>query len=246
MPPGIALAAQFGRWGALCVSPSRAKLGASLQQERSGMSTEDKADTGEETYRIREAVGLLPDITSLDKAIESLIGKGFSREDLSVLSPDKSHHGVIAGQFAPSAKVMDDPDAPRTSVIDHESAMEIKAAAIGIPAQVGAFAGAIVAVASGGVLAAAIAALIAGGAAGGGLGALLSHAVSKRHREDLQRQLANGGIILWVQTPDKADEEKAMATLASCGATNIHVHEIERSWGMDDVPLARAQPDPFL
>jgi hypothetical protein len=96
------------------------------------------------------------------------------------------------------------------------------------------------------VLAAAIAALVAGGAAGGGLGALLSHAVSKRHLQGLQEQVANGGIVLWVKTPDKAAEDRAKATLASCGATQVHVHEIERSWGVDDVPLARGEPDPFL
>ena len=210
------------------------------------MSKQDNADETEQSYRIREAVGLLPDIKSLERAVESLVANGFEREDLSVLSQDKAHRTAIAGRLTSSGKVMDDPDAPRTSVIDHESAMEFKAAAIGIPAQVGAFAGAIVAVASGGVLAAAIAALLAGGAAGGGLGALLTHAVSKKHLAGLQEQVANGGIVLWVQTPDKAAEDKATATLASSGATQVHVHEIERKWGAEDVPLALAEPDPFL
>jgi hypothetical protein len=210
------------------------------------MSKQDNTGETEQAYRIREAVGLLPDIKSLERAVESLVACGFSREDLSVLSQDKAHRSAIADNLEPSRKVMDNPSAPRTSVIDHESAMEFKAAAIGIPAQVGAFAGAIVAVASGGVLAAAIAALVAGGAAGGGLGALLSHVVSKRHLQGLQEQVANGGIVLWVKTPDKAAEDRAKATLASCGATQVHVHEIERNWGADDVPLARGEPDPFL
>lgn len=203
-------------------------------------------DATSETYRVREAVGLLPDAGSLAKAVDLLIAKGFSREDLSVLSQHKAHLDTIKGQLASSASRMDDPKAPRTSVIDLESAMEGKAAAIGIPAQIGAFAGVIVAVASGGVLAAAVAALLAGGAAGAGLGALLSRAVSQHHLAGLESQIATGGIVLWVKTPDKAAEDKATATLTASGATLVHVHEIERSWGIEDVPLGLADPDPLL
>lgn len=210
------------------------------------MSTQDNTDKTEESYRIREAVGLLPDIASLDRAVQGLVASGFRREDLSVLSQEKAHRAAITRHLIPSGKAMDDPGAPRTSVVDRESAMEIKAAAIGIPAQVGAFAGAIVAVASGGVLAAAIAALLAGGAAGGGLGALLSHAVSKKHLAGLEEQIANGGIVLWVQTSGKAAEDKATAILESSGATQVHVHEIERRWGVEDVPLSLTEPDPLL
>lgn len=210
------------------------------------MSKKDNTDETQEAYLIKEAVGLLPDINSFERAIESLIANGFRREDLSVLSLNKSHHGAIARGLKSPKKAMDDPETQRTSVMDHESAVEFKAAAIGVPAQVGAFAGAIVAVASGGVLAAAIAALLAGGAAGGGLGALLSHAVSKGHLARLQEQVENGGIVLWVQTPDKTAEDRALKTLASCGATGVHVHKIERKWGIEDVPLALVEPDPFL
>lgn len=208
------------------------------------MTTDTDGTT--ETYRVREAVALLPDAGTLDKAVELLIVRGFAREDLSVLSGTASHLGKIKGHVAASDKVMDDPKAPRAAVIDHASAMEGKAAAIGIPAQVGAFAGAIVAVASGGVLAAAIAAVVAGGAAGAGLGALLSHAISRHHRDGMEQQIANGGIVLWVRTTDKAAEDKATAALTAAGARNVHVHEIERSWGPEDVPLALTEPDPLL
>lgn len=37
-----------------------------------------------------------------------------------------------------------------------------------------------------------------------------------------------------------------MGVLTSCGGTFVHVHRIERTWGVANIPLHGAQPDPFL
>jgi hypothetical protein len=101
-------------------------------------------------------------------------------------------------------------------------------------------------VASGGTPAAAIAATILGSAIGGGLGTLLALAVARRHVESIRQQLAQGGLVLWVSTPDEAAENRALAVLRRCGASSVHVHAVEREWGSKDRPLAETQLDPLL
>jgi len=87
---------------------------------------------------------------------------------------------------------------------------------------------------------------IAGGALGAGLGALLLIAVARHHAEHVKQQLARGGMVLWVRTPDPLAEKRVMAVLNQCGARLVHIHEVKRDWGIKDVPLHDVQPDPFL
>lgn len=144
------------------------------------------------------------------------------------------------------AEAADDPRAPQGAAISSHSRAEIEAAAIGLPFQIGGFAGAYAVVAAGGALAAAIAATILGGVVGGGLGALLALAVARHHADRVREQLANGGLVLWVRTPDEASERRALAILEKCGATSVHLHAIEREWGVKDTLLHDAQFDPLL
>ena len=37
-----------------------------------------------------------------------------------------------------------------------------------------------------------------------------------------------------------------LRVLKEAGGENVHVHEIERSWGLEDIPLSDFNPDPFL
>jgi hypothetical protein len=109
-----------------------------------------------------------------------------------------------------------------------------------------AFAGAWAVVVAGSTLAATIAAAILGGAVGAGLGALLAHAVARHHADQVHEQLAQGGLVLWVSTPDEAAEARALASLQKCGAGSVHIHAVQRQWGPKDRPLGEAQLDPFL
>ena len=119
-------------------------------------------------------------------------------------------------------------------------------AAIGVPFQIGGFAGAYAVVAADGALAAAIAGTILGGAIAGGLGALIALAVAHRHARQVREQLARGGIVLWVAAPDAASGNRAVNILQRCGASDVHIHTIEREWGVKDVPFHDVQPDPLL
>ena len=58
--------------------------------------------------------------------------------------------------------------------------------------------------------------------------------------------LACGVPTLWVSTPDDAAEKRALAVLTKCGGRAVHVHHVERQWGIKDTPLHAVQPDPLL
>ena len=132
------------------------------------------------------------------------------------------------------------PSSPRNSQT------EGRAFAISLPSGIGGFAGAWAVAAAGGALATAIGVTIVGGAVGAGLGALLLHTVARHHRDNIQSQLAHGGLVLWVSTPDEAAEQRALEVLRRCGGTSVHTHSVAKEWGAADAPLHGVQPDPLL
>jgi hypothetical protein len=198
------------------------------------------------TYRAREAVGTFAAVDALEKAVDELEIAGFDRAAISVLATDAKVRRRIGHLYESATDAADDPRAPQAAIIGRDSRVEGAAVAVGAPLYVGGVAGAGAAVAAGGTLAAAIAATILGGAIGAGLGALLALAVAQRHAHSIGRQLEQGGAVLWVGTPDEAAEKRALAVLRRCGASDVHVHAIDRAWRVSDRPLAEAQLDPLL
>jgi VIT1/CCC1 family predicted Fe2+/Mn2+ transporter len=200
---------------------------------------------GEETrnYCAREVVGAFSTPNALEVAVDELEIAGFDRARISVLATDAQVKERVGHLYRSAADVVDDRRAPRAAFASRDSRIEGEAAAVGVPFQIGGFAGAAAVVAAGGTLAAAIAAMILSGAVAGGLGALLALAVARRHAESVRKQLAQGGLVLWVSTPDETSEQHALAVLQKCGAKLVHVHSIEREWGPKDRPF---QFDPFL
>lgn len=210
------------------------------------MAHQENADVGTWTYRAKEAVGVFADANALEAAVQELEIAGFDRASISVLAGEGKVRERIGHLYSSVADAADDPRAPRAAFVSRDSRVEGEAAAVGIPFQIGGFAGAAAVVAGGGTLAAAIAATILGGAVGGGLGALLALAVARKHAESVREQVEQGGLVLWINTPDEAAENRALAILRKCGAGSVHLHAIDRQWGPGDRPLAEAQLDPLL
>jgi hypothetical protein len=204
--------------------------------------TETNPDNGTQTYCAREAVGVFADPAGLERAVDELEIAGFNRAAITVLATDPKVKEGIGRLYETAAKVADDPRAPCAAFASRDSRTEGEAAAVGVPFQIGGFAGAAAVVAAGGTLATAI----AGGAFGGGLGVLLALAVARHHSEAVREQLAQGALVLWVRTPDEASEKRALAILKKYGARLVHVHAVEREWGPSDRPIRETQFDPFL
>ena len=203
-------------------------------------------ESGTMRYAAREVVGAFPSAGALETAVEQLEVEGVNRAAISVLGVDAARSARIDALYRSAESIEDDMAARQAAFVSQESRTEGRAFAISLPFGIGGFAGAWAVAAAGGALAAAVGATIVGGAVGAGLGALLVRAVARHHAETVQSQLARGGLVLWVSTPDEASEQRALEVLRRCGGISVHTHSIAREWGMADSPLHDVQPDPFL
>lgn len=200
-------------------------------------------EEGENTYTVREVVALFESEKALHEAILSLEENGVDRARISVLGASKSGD-AHANRPDWVRKLADSDDAPHAAPVEEGEMAEAKAAVIAVPGYIGAAAGLIAVMASGGALAPAIGLAIAGGALGGGAGFAASRLIGKHHREHVTKQLQAGGLVLWVMVDD--DEDKLSQLLESSGGTSVHVTEHEMKWGVEEMPLALTQVDPFL
>jgi hypothetical protein len=197
-------------------------------------------------YATREVVGVFASAEALDGAIQELGFAGVNRAAISVLGVAAPRHGHVDAIYRSAQAISDDPLAQQAAFISRGSLAEAGAVAIAGPLMIGGFTGAWAVAAAGGALLTAIGATVMGGALGAGLGALVCHAVSRRHAAKIEAELAGGGLILWVRTPDRAAEIRAFGVLSRCGGASVHAHTIDRPWGSADMPLHDFQPDPLL
>jgi hypothetical protein len=204
-------------------------------------------NNGTETYGYpaREVVGVFANPGALEGAVDQLEISGFARTTLSVLASDEAVKERVGHLYRTVGEIEDDSRAPQTGFVSSDSLVEAKAAAVGIPCYIGAV-GAIAFVITGGALAASIAAAIAGGAVGAGLGALLARMIGHHHTDHVLSQLDQGGLVLWVSVHDGATERSALEILKNAGASDVHVHEIQREWTLKDRSVSEVQPDIFL
>lgn len=171
-----------------------------------------------------EAVAVFDTADALYAAIDELQMAGFNRSEISMLADEKTVEEKLGDQFWRAERLTDEPDAPRVPYTSEESIGTAKGALLGVPAYIAAVvtAGALITPA-GSMLTAIVGATVAGGA-GAALGAMLARMFGQSHAEYLQNQIARGGLLLWVRTPTKDDEDKALEILRRCSGRDAHVH----------------------
>lgn len=229
-------------------TPTLIKFANSISEKSKGSTPmgETNDDSESMPYTVCEVVGVFPTASALETAVEQLGLAGVNRVAISVLGVDKPPSDRIEALYRSAKAIEDDPAARRAAFVSPESRTEGEAVAISFPLLIGGFGSAWAVAAAGGALVTAIGATILGGAVGAGLGALLVLAVARHHSAYIHSQLTRGGLVLWVRTPDKASERRALDVLRRCSGMSVHTHTIERKWGMADSPLHHVQPDPFL
>ena len=205
-----------------------------------------EAESGTTYYLAREVVGVFSTPLELDGAVEQLGLAGVDRAAISVPEVGVEPSTRMDAPCSSACGMGDDPALRRASFVSQAARSQGGVAAIAVPLLVGGFGGAWAVAAGGGALVAAVGATVLGGAVGAGLGVLLFRAIARRRAADVQSQLASGGMLLWVSTPDGPAEERACEVLRRCGGRSVHTHVIKRGWGAADTPLHSVQPDPFL
>lgn len=208
--------------------------------------TSTSADNGDMHIMTSEAVGVFPDAGSLNEAVAQLGIAGFDRTAISILAVGPKHAGGDAGPQRTPLEIADDPETQLAAFVSQGSRDAALAMTVTIPLEAGAFGAAWAVAAAGSAILVALSATVVGGVVGAGVGALIYYAVGRRHAVAIESQLATGGLVLWVTTPNEAAEALAIRVLTGCGGTFVHVHVIDRAWGVADIPLHGLQPDPFL
>lgn len=174
--------------------------------------------------KIREAVGLFTSVTALQDAIRHLEGTSFPRHDISVMGSEVELEKVFGTSSISSDEAADNARTPRTAPSRPEEQTIGTAAAIGGGTYIGAMALALMAGAV--TFPAILGAAILGGAGGAAIGATLSKLMGDRYTHHIEEQIRNGGILLWVQTPDKTREDLACTIMQAHGGTHVHIHDI--------------------
>lgn len=175
---------------------------------------------------VREAVGIFQDHKTMQAAIDDLQTQGFMRHEISVLAGETTVREKLGHVYKHIEDAEDDPKAPRMMFIATEEVGVAEAAAIGIPLFVAATVIGGLAVASGGLVLDALIYAAAAGAVGAGIGSLFSTFIAKERAEYLQKQIEQGGLLLWVHARSPQMETLATKILRKYSAEDVHVHEI--------------------
>lgn len=200
------------------------------------------ASDDDQLYQEREAVAVFEDEKALNAAVDALIEAGLQYEDMSLLA----HSDRLSGPNRPTKELEDLDDTERAAFVSQDSRNEGLAAVAATPALLAGLGLAAVVGTGGAALIPTLAITAGGTAAGGALGLIFARAFGRKHAANVQRQVLNGGLLLWVHAPDPAKDATIVSILKAKGAKDVHLHVCTRSWGVADVPLHDFNPDPLL
>ena len=186
-----------------------------------------------------EAVGLFHDAVSLQSAVDALLTHGFDHSALSVLANARTITEKLGHGYSSTAELEDDPDVPRIDYVPNETIGDaeggIIAAAVYFPAVIGS----LVAAASGGTLLGVVAVAAVAGGTGGGIGAALAGFIGREHARHIEEHIRDGGLILWVRTPDAEHEQAALDILAEHGGEHVRLHAMPPTKPVASIPTRR-------
>jgi hypothetical protein len=181
------------------------------------------AEKGAKRDKVTEAVAVFHDVSSLDAAVEDLRKAGFKRGDISLLASEDAVERKLGHRYERVEELEDAPDAPRVTYHTRASLEDTEGVIVGSLTYLPAVLAAGTVVASAGVVAAAITGTAIGGAL---VGTVLARWLGEHHAEHLSEQLEHGGLLLWVRTHDKDQEEAALRILTKHSGTDVHLHQL--------------------
>jgi hypothetical protein len=165
--------------------------------------------------RPKRVVGVFPSPDALHAAIQALELKGFDRAQFGVLSTHADHQPVSASEAEADPNI--ETDAPD----DPESSGTIAAAVVGGLTYLGAMTALGATVLTGGGLGLALLAAVAVGGVGGVGGLLVAAGFHHEHAEHIESQLDMGGLVLWIEPRDPAQQTEAAEAMRVAGATDV-------------------------
>jgi hypothetical protein len=179
--------------------------------------------------KVREAVGVFTDQAELEDTIEDLYLAGFDRDQINLLANCRTVEAKLGRRIGNVRELEDEPNLPAGNYADRHERAEGAAGLISGLVLLSSFVAIGAAAATGGTLAMVIAAAVVAGGVSGGIGALLVRALGKHRARRVGEQLRRGGLLLWVELRNDAQEQKALAILLRHSGEDVHVHELTRA-----------------
>ena len=214
------------------------------------MAVKDRAlDTSSETLertRIREVAAVFHSRSVLDDAVEDLLLNGFDRADIDHLaSVDEVNRRLRT--YVAAEDLADLPSAPREPPLTRDDiaiVISVTSSVIGGAAAL-AVVGTSLAAGANSWWAAGLG-IVVGLTAGSAAGVLLTRVFRRDERRGLEWIENYRGRVLWVRVRSPEREDLAQSILRRRGGTAIRVHEVELAKRVDDLPLSKLRPDPWL
>ena len=189
------------------------------------MSTATTQSERTTVINVPEAVGVFDSFEALQAAYYDLMLVGFSRYDLSLLGSEEALKETFGETFWQSESLEDDPSAPRASFVSEEAMGEFEGAVAGGFLFLGSYIAMAALLTPASTLAASIAAIAIGGSPGAVVGAILARRAAMHHREYYEKQIAHGGILLWVRVPGAEKRRLAVEIMRGHSGRDVHVHD---------------------
>lgn len=162
---------------------------------------------------VREAVGVFAGEGNLREAIAELVSVGFEREELGLLAGQHTVRQALGDFYTQTNQSAGSPAAPNTAFVANESIGDAAHAYLGSLFYAGSTVAAGAAVASAAVLGGALLAAVTGAAAFAAIGAVLALIIHQSDAEELEQQVEEGHLLLFVRTRDAAREKLAAGVL---------------------------------
>ena len=185
------------------------------------MANEDK-----KVRPTREVIGVFSAADALEAATAELLASGFERARISLLAGENAIVEKLGHKYEKVEELEDNPEIPRIAYRSKESFDAAKGALLGGLVSIGAVAAAGAIFASGGALAATLGSGVIGAEVGGFIGGVVSDFVDDHHANYLRMQLDHGGLLLFVQTTNDAEENTAEQILSRHSGRDVHAHAI--------------------
>jgi len=176
---------------------------------------------------IREVAGAFFELDVLQDAVEELLASGFKRESISMLAGEHKIGDELGDYYTRVNQFSSGPDAPQTAFVANEAMGDTMHALFGSLYFLGATIAAGAVVATAGAMAGAISAAMAGTVAIGSIGAILAGIVHESDAEEIEQQIDEGHLVLFVRTRNVEQEKLAVEIMQRHAGTEVKVYSVK-------------------
>ncbi len=183
--------------------------------------------TIQENLTTREAVGIFQRQEDMRAAINELETSGFERRQISMLGNDKAVADCLEAHNVDNiVELSNEPSAPRSVDVKEEEIGVSQGLLIGGGMLAGVAAGVIATF--GVAIPAMITTAAISGVGGTALGSFFAKMLGEKYAGHFEKQIEQGGILLWVNVCDAEQEKRACDILRKHHAQHVEVHDIQR------------------